>query len=81
VTRRRLSGNLVMLPHVRLQRLREARGWTQEEAASAAGVTLGRYRAWETGRKELGLRGLESLAEAFGITPAELVAELLEGKK
>jgi transcriptional regulator with XRE-family HTH domain len=70
-----------MLPHVNLRRLREAKGWTQAEAATAAGVTLRRYLAWETGRTELRLSGLESLADAFGITPAELLAALLAGKQ
>lgn len=70
-----------MLPHDNLRRLREARGWTQAEAAAAAGATLAHYLAWETGRAEISLIGLALLADAFGMDVGDLAAELIEGWK
>lgn len=58
-----------------LRRLREARGWTQGEAARQASVPFRSYQNWEIGGREPRLEALVRLAAAFGVS----YDELLEG--
>lgn len=58
-----------------LRAQREAKGWTQTQAAEAAGVSFRSYQNWEIGGREPRLDALKSLAEAFGITVDELLAD------
>jgi transcriptional regulator with XRE-family HTH domain len=56
-----------------LRRLREGKGWTQTQAAEAAGVSFRSYQNWEIGGREPRLDALKQLAEAFGVTTDELL--------
>lgn len=56
-----------------LRKLRETKGWTQTEAAQAAGVSFRSYQNWEIGGREPRLDALKKLAEAFGVTTDQLL--------
>jgi transcriptional regulator with XRE-family HTH domain len=56
-----------------LRNLREKKGWTQTQAADAAGVSFRSYQNWEIGGREPRLDALKKLAEAFGVTTDELL--------
>lgn len=60
--------------HIRVQELREAKGWSQAELARRSGVpqpTISRIEAGESGSISLG--NLERLAEALGVNAALLI--------
>lgn len=60
----------------KVRRLRQERGWTQEEAALACGVGTGRA-VWadiESGRKaNLTIDRLEKIAKGLGVRPCDLL--------
>lgn len=56
----------------RLHRLRKLRGLTQGELANRLGVSKPTVWAWEQGRARPIDERLEAIAEALGVTPAEL---------
>jgi transcriptional regulator with XRE-family HTH domain len=56
-----------------LKRLREAKGWTQSIAATAAGVAFRSYQNWEGGIREPRLDALKRLADGFGVSADELL--------
>ncbi|MCJ2186793.1 helix-turn-helix domain-containing protein [Novosphingobium beihaiensis] len=56
----------------RLHRLRKLRGYTQGELASRLGVSKPTVWAWEQGRARPIEDRLEAIAEALGVTSAEL---------
>lgn len=60
---------------------REQKGWTQTQAAEAAGVSFRSYQNWEIGGREPRLDALKSLAEAFGVSVDELLADEPTGQK
>jgi len=52
----------------KLKRLREGMGWTQSQAAAAAGLPVGTYRDIEQGvRPDPGYSSVLGLASAFGV--------------
>ncbi len=57
----------------RLRELREARGWKQEYLAEISGIGRSHISELENGRREAGLRILETLAATFELTAAELL--------
>jgi transcriptional regulator with XRE-family HTH domain len=57
----------------RIQRLREARGLSQEALAEKAGLSRGYLARVETGRHEPSLSMLDKLAKALGVPVAELL--------
>jgi transcriptional regulator with XRE-family HTH domain len=57
----------------RLRELREARGWSQDYLAETSGIGRTHISQLENGRREAGLRMVETLAGAFGVTAAELL--------
>jgi transcriptional regulator with XRE-family HTH domain len=59
----------------RLRELREERGWNQEYLAEISGIGRTHISQLENGRREAGLRMLETLAGAFKLA----VADLLQG--
>ncbi len=59
----------------RLRELREERGWNQEYLAEISGIGRTHISQLENGRREAGLRMLETLAGAFNLA----VADLLQG--
>jgi transcriptional regulator with XRE-family HTH domain len=50
-----------------IQELREARGESRADLATAIGVTLDEVSDWEMGRAEPGLTRLRVLTEHFGV--------------
>ncbi|TAL00377.1 MAG: XRE family transcriptional regulator [Rhodospirillaceae bacterium] len=56
-----------------LRRLRREKKWTQEEFAHRAGIARDYLSKLENSRKEAGLDILPKLADALGVTPAELL--------
>jgi transcriptional regulator with XRE-family HTH domain len=59
----------------RLRELREERGWNQEYLAEISGIGQTHISQLENGRREAGLRIIETLAGAFKLA----VADLLQG--
>jgi transcriptional regulator with XRE-family HTH domain len=57
-----------------LRRAREAKGWTQSEAADHAAVPFRSYQNWEAGIREPRLDALVRLAAAFGLSADELLS-------
>jgi len=57
----------------RLRELRESRGWKQEYLAEISGIGRSHISELENGRREAGLRILETLAATFEMTAAELL--------
>jgi len=57
----------------RLRELRDARGWSQDYLAETSGIGRTHISQLENGRREAGLRMVETLAGAFGVTAAELL--------
>jgi transcriptional regulator with XRE-family HTH domain len=60
----------------KVRRLREDRGWTQEQLATALGKKSG-ITVWglENGRRHINLADLEALAALFEIAPEDFLAE------
>jgi len=56
-----------------LARLRALRGWTQQEAADAAGLSLGGYRKLEYGTRELGIPDVAKFARVFGASELDVI--------
>ena len=56
-----------------LRALRDARGWSQEDAAAALGTTRNQYAKLETGTRRLSDKWIERAAEAYGIDTGEIV--------
>lgn len=53
--------------------LRKARGWKQDEAATALGTALSQYAKLERGERRLSDVWIERAAAAYGVDPAEVV--------
>ncbi|HET8890492.1 MAG TPA: helix-turn-helix transcriptional regulator [Candidatus Angelobacter sp.] len=60
----------------RIRRLREARGWYQIDLAAHSGLTRPYISRLENGRKEVGLKALEKVANAFDMKPWQLLKGL-----
>jgi transcriptional regulator with XRE-family HTH domain len=58
-----------------IKRLREAKGWTQTQAAQAADVPFRTLQNWEAGSREPRLDALKKLAVAYGVTVDELLQD------
>lgn len=56
----------------RIRVLRTKRGWTQAMLADHATITREHLSELENGRKEAGIKTVEQIASALGITLAEL---------
>jgi transcriptional regulator with XRE-family HTH domain len=56
----------------RLRELREERGWNQEYLAEISGIGRSHISQLENGRREAGLRMLETLAGAFKLAIADM---------
>ena len=57
----------------RLRELREDRGWSQDYLAQTSGIGRTHISQLENGRREAGLRMLETLAGVFEVNAAELL--------
>ena len=60
----------------KLQALRKARGWSQEELASQIHVSRQALSKWESGASDPSTANLIALAKLFGSTPEELLKEI-----
>lgn len=56
--------------------LRAARGWSQEEFADRVGIHRTYIGDVERGERNLGLVNVGRVADALGLTPGELMAEV-----
>ncbi len=67
---------------IRVQELRDAKGWSQAELARRSGVpqpTISRIEAGESG--SITLANLERLADALGVNAALLIVHEPKGKR
>lgn len=64
-----------------LKRLREAKGWTQSQAAAAASANLRTYHGWEQGRRKPGVSSIRNIMMALGCTFEELTAAIAADEK
>lgn len=70
----RIAGNL--------RRLREAKGWTQQEAGDACGgMTMQQYQRIEGGQTNLTFTTLARVADGLGVDPHDLLAPLHQSEK
>ena len=60
----------------RIRDLRKERGWRQIDLAEQAGISENYVSDLEVGRKEICLRTLQVVAQAFGLRPADLLKNL-----
>jgi transcriptional regulator with XRE-family HTH domain len=60
----------------RVRQLRTDRGWRQIDLAEHAGIHENYVSDLETGRKEICLRTLKTLASAFDLKTADLLRDL-----
>ena len=58
---------------LRIRKLREKRGWTQTDLAVYAGLGRPFISSVERGKKEPGLRSLQTFAGAFDMTISQLM--------
>jgi transcriptional regulator with XRE-family HTH domain len=68
--------------HIRVEELREAKGWSQAELARRSGVpqpTISRIEAGESG--SISLANLERLADALGVDAGYLILHTRRGKR
>ena len=66
--------------HERISRLRVESGYTQEELAEKLGLTQSLVSSYERGTRRLYVDLMVDMAEAFGITPNELLGVGTSGK-
>ncbi|HZU29534.1 MAG TPA: helix-turn-helix transcriptional regulator [Candidatus Angelobacter sp.] len=60
----------------KLRKLRQQKGWTQSYMAEHTGIGRAHISNLETGKKEVGLRVLEILADSFGMSLPQLLSRL-----
>ena len=58
-----------------LRMLRDGRGWTQDEAATALGTTRNQYVKLEGGSRRLSDKWIRLASDAYGIDPGEVVTD------
>lgn len=58
---------------LRLRRLRERRGWAQEDMAAHSGIGRPFISRLENGRREPCLRSIETIANTFGMTISQFM--------
>jgi XRE family aerobic/anaerobic benzoate catabolism transcriptional regulator len=60
----------------RIRELRKARGWRQIDLAAHAGINQNYVSDLELGRKEICLRTMQALAQAFEIRTGDLLEDI-----
>lgn len=64
-----MSDRLVRAIATRAREVRESRGFTLQQAASALGTSVSRVRAWEIGSTRMDGEHMERLADVYGVDP------------
>jgi transcriptional regulator with XRE-family HTH domain len=64
----------------RLKKLRQSRGWTQVYMAEHVGMDRSFISDLENGKKEICIRNLQVIADAFEMTISKLMARLDEAR-
>lgn len=62
----------------KLKSLRDERGWTHEEAATAMGVSRSQFIKLERGERRLTVDYINRAAAAFGVRPADVIDDMAE---
>lgn len=68
-----MASDICILLGLRIRELRTAKGWRQIDLAEEAGINENYISDLEIGKKEICLRTMQALAEAFDLTLAELL--------
>jgi transcriptional regulator with XRE-family HTH domain len=68
-----MASDVCILLGQRIRKLRKARGWRQLDLAEQAGINENYVSDLELGRKEICLRTIQAVADAFGIKIADLM--------
>lgn len=68
--------NLAMAATLRGERAKK--GWTQEDLAARSGLNLSTLKRILKGERDINVNQIAALAEAFGVSPAKLVADATE---
>lgn len=71
-----MGKDICVLVGLRVRALRKKRGWTQTYLSVHAGVGRNYISDVELGKKEIGLRNLQLLAQSLGVRTADLVRGL-----
>ena len=58
-----------------LRMLRDGRGWTQDEAATALGTTRNQYAKLEGGSRRLSDKWIKLASDAYGVDPGDVVTD------
>ena len=57
---------------IKVKKLREARGWSQEHLSAVAGISVKTIHRIETEKTKASLESQQALSDAFGISISEL---------
>ncbi|MGA2965355.1 MAG: helix-turn-helix transcriptional regulator [Terriglobales bacterium] len=71
-----MPSDICILLGQRIRELRTAKGWRQIDLAEEAGINENYVSDIEIGKKEICLRTMQAVADAFGLTLAELLKGL-----
>ena len=71
-----MASDICILLGERIRKLRQARGWRQLDLAEEAGINENYVSDLELGRKEVCLRTMQAIADAFGIKIADMMKGL-----
>jgi len=68
-----MASDICILLGRRIRELRTAKGWRQIDLAEEAGINENYISDLEIGKKEICLRTMQAIADAFDLTLAELL--------
>jgi XRE family aerobic/anaerobic benzoate catabolism transcriptional regulator len=68
-----MASDICILLGLRIRELRMAKGWRQIDLAEEAGINENYVSDIEIGKKEICLRTIQAVADAFDLTLAELL--------
>ena len=67
------AADIKSLVGAKLRRLREKRGWSQEDLGFEAGLHRNYVGGIERGERNVGIENIAKLANAFGVRPRDLL--------
>jgi len=68
-----MASDICILLGLRIRELRTVKGWRQIDLAEEAGINENYVSDIEIGKKEICLRTMQAIADAFDLTLAELL--------